>query len=110
MPVKLNKSGFEHAKKLIQEGQFVWDERDAWSEHQPSTEKENEFIRLHGFLNTPSGISESTTTRVRKPRDDTSFLTVTFETSTAAALSQRKAAPANTSIPISNGLRPTFTT
>jgi hypothetical protein len=49
MPVKLIKSGFDHAKKLVQEGQFVWDERDAWSEHQPSTEKENEFISLHGF-------------------------------------------------------------
>jgi len=49
MAVKLNKSAFDRAKKLVQESHFVWDERDAWSEHQPSTEKENEFIRLHGF-------------------------------------------------------------
>jgi hypothetical protein len=30
--VKLNQQGYDHAKKLVQEGQFVWDERDAWSE------------------------------------------------------------------------------
>lgn len=49
MAVKLNKSAFTHAKELIGEGRFVWDERDAWSEHQPSTRQENEFIRLHGL-------------------------------------------------------------
>jgi hypothetical protein len=49
MAVKLNKGAFDHAKKLIQEGHVVLDERDAWSEHQPSTEKENEFIRQHGL-------------------------------------------------------------
>lgn len=49
MAVKLNKRGYDHAKRLIQEGHFVWDERDARSEDQPSTEKENEFIRQHGF-------------------------------------------------------------
>jgi hypothetical protein len=45
----LNKRAFNHAKELVQEGKAVWDERDAWSEHQPSAEQENEFIRLHGF-------------------------------------------------------------
>ena len=49
MAVTLNKTAFNHAKVLISEGQFVFDERDAWSEHQPSTQQENEFIRLHGF-------------------------------------------------------------
>ena len=49
MTVKLNKRGYDHAKRLIQEGHFVWDERDAWSEDQPSADKENEFIRRHGF-------------------------------------------------------------
>jgi hypothetical protein len=28
----------------------VSDERDAWSEDQPSSEKENEFIELHGMV------------------------------------------------------------
>jgi hypothetical protein len=41
MPVRLNKGAFEFAKDLIGEGRVVLDERDAWSEHQPSAEKEN---------------------------------------------------------------------
>src|SRR3977135_3511294 len=49
MAVTLNRRAFEHAKKLIGEGKFVFDERDAWSEHQPSTKEENELIRLHGL-------------------------------------------------------------
>ena len=49
MAVKLNKKGFEHAKDLVREGHVVVDERDAWSEHQPSAQQENEFIELHGF-------------------------------------------------------------
>jgi hypothetical protein len=49
MAVTLNRRAFEHAKELINEGRFVFDERDAWSEHRPSAQEENEFIRLHGF-------------------------------------------------------------
>jgi hypothetical protein len=48
MVVTLNRRAYEHAKELISEGGFVFDERDAWSEHRPSAEEENEFIRLHG--------------------------------------------------------------
>jgi hypothetical protein len=47
--VKLNRGAFDYAKELINEGRFVYDERDAWSEHQPSSEDENEFIQAHGF-------------------------------------------------------------
>jgi hypothetical protein len=49
MAVKLNKSAFNYAKQLIAEERVVLDERDAWSEHQPSAREENEFIRRHGF-------------------------------------------------------------
>src|ERR1700730_12909615 len=49
MAVRLNRTGFEHAKELIGEGKVVVDERDAWSEHQPSTQQENHFIDAHGF-------------------------------------------------------------
>jgi hypothetical protein len=49
MAVTLNRPAFAHAKALIEEGLFVLDERDAWSEQQPSAEDENEFIRSHGF-------------------------------------------------------------
>lgn len=49
MALKLNRSGFEYAKELIAEGKFVPDVRDAWSEDQPSADKENKFIEEHGF-------------------------------------------------------------
>ena len=49
MAVRLNRKAFEFAKKLVSEGMIVRDERDAWSEDQPSADEENEFIRLHGF-------------------------------------------------------------
>src|SRR5258707_1235617 len=39
--VKLNKVAFAYAKELANEGKLVWDERDAWSEHQPSAQQEN---------------------------------------------------------------------
>ena len=49
MAVKLNRTAFDHAKALIAEGKFVFDERDAWSEHQPTAAEENAFIKRHGF-------------------------------------------------------------
>jgi hypothetical protein len=49
MAVTLNQRAYDHAKGLISEGRFVFDERDAWSEHRPSAQEENEFLRLHGF-------------------------------------------------------------
>jgi hypothetical protein len=49
MAVKLHQRAFDHAKRLIGERRVVLDERDAWSEHQPSAEQENECIRRHGF-------------------------------------------------------------
>ena len=49
MAVKLNTTAFEFAKELIAKGKAVLDDRDAWSEHQPSAQKENEFIRQHGL-------------------------------------------------------------
>jgi hypothetical protein len=49
MAVKLNKKAFAHAKGLISDGRFVFDERAAWSEHQPSTQEENDFIERHGI-------------------------------------------------------------
>jgi hypothetical protein len=49
MAVRLNERAFKHAKTLIGEGKVVVDGRDAWSEHQPSAQDENEFIQQHGF-------------------------------------------------------------
>jgi hypothetical protein len=49
MPTKLNQSALDQARWLIAEGRVVLDERDQWSEHQPSAEQENTFIEAYGF-------------------------------------------------------------
>jgi hypothetical protein len=49
MAVKLNETAFEHAQGLVNEGHLVVDERDDWSEHQPSTAEEDRFIEKHGM-------------------------------------------------------------
>lgn len=49
MPVKLNRTGYDYAIKLIEEGHAVLDERDDWSEHQPSAQRKNRFIQESGF-------------------------------------------------------------
>jgi hypothetical protein len=49
MAVRLNHRGFDHAKDQVKQGHVVLDERDDWSEHQPSARDENEYIREHGI-------------------------------------------------------------
>jgi hypothetical protein len=49
MTVKLNDRGYDHARDLVEKGRFVFDERDDWSEHQPSAAEENAFIEKHGI-------------------------------------------------------------
>src|SRR5438309_3168845 len=49
MAIKLNRSGSEHAESLVRKGRVVVDDRDAWSEHQPSADDENRFIEEHGW-------------------------------------------------------------
>ena len=49
MAVKMNRRGYDHAKRLVGEGKIELDERDAWSEHQPSAADENAFIEEHGY-------------------------------------------------------------
>jgi len=49
MATTLNKRAFDFAKSLIIDGRFEFDERDAWSEHQPSAADENRFIDQHGY-------------------------------------------------------------
>jgi hypothetical protein len=49
MAVKLNRTAYDHAKRLVQERRIVLDERDDWSEHQPTAEQENRYIEEHGI-------------------------------------------------------------
>jgi hypothetical protein len=48
--VRLNETAYEHARRMITEGMALIDERDDSSEHQPTAEQENEFIRAHGWI------------------------------------------------------------
>lgn len=47
--IELNEIAFTFAATLVNEGQVVADGKGAWTEHRPSADEENEFIRLHGF-------------------------------------------------------------
>ncbi|HEV7663027.1 MAG TPA: hypothetical protein VGQ62_05785 [Chloroflexota bacterium] len=49
MTVRLRRSSQEFAEMLIRAGKVAFDDRDAWSEHQPSTQAENAFIAEHGW-------------------------------------------------------------
>ena len=47
--VELNEIAFTFAMELIKQGQVIADGKGAWTKHRPSSDEENEFIRLHGF-------------------------------------------------------------
>ena len=49
MAVKLHSPGYDRAKQLVAERKVVLDDRDDWSEHQPSARQENEYLEQHGF-------------------------------------------------------------
>jgi hypothetical protein len=77
MSVKLVQSSFEHAKKLVRNRQCVLDERDDWSEHQPSRTAESRFIERHGIaeyrrwhLGEDDELAEDTKRRYKFPYGD----------------------------------------
>jgi hypothetical protein len=98
MAVKVSRSAFEYAQRLIkEEKRFVADERDNWSEHQPTAAQENEFIEEHGYreyahwhLGVDDEAREETKGRYKFPYG-------TSATSTAAASSRRRYGPRRTS-------------
>ena len=47
MPVQLNRTAVEHARHLVENDQYVKD--SDWSEAQPSTKDENDFLDRHGW-------------------------------------------------------------
>ena len=54
--IKLNKRAFEHAKRLIEKGSYVFDEKDMWSEHKPSAQEEMSILKSIILMNMGSGI------------------------------------------------------
>ena len=47
--MKLNERAYDHAQQLIADGEVVLDTRDDWSEHQPTTREQNQYIEEHGI-------------------------------------------------------------
>jgi hypothetical protein len=47
--VEVNETALTFAMQLIRQGQVVADGKGAWTEHRPSADEENDFIRLRGF-------------------------------------------------------------
>ena len=77
MAVKVNDRSYEHAQRLIKDGRFVHDERDDWSEHQPSARQENDFVEQHGvdeyqkwYLGEDEEEAEGTKARYKFPYGD----------------------------------------
>jgi hypothetical protein len=75
--LKLNEDAFAFGVQLIKQGHFIADRKGSWSQHRPSTELENEFIRQHGFgeyakwhLAIDERYAENTTRRYKFPYGD----------------------------------------
>jgi hypothetical protein len=75
--VKLNRTGFDFATRLVDGGKVVRDDRDMWSEHEPTAEEENAFIEQFGFteyckwhLGIDTGAPEETKGRYKFPYGD----------------------------------------
>jgi hypothetical protein len=47
--VRLNENALAYAQELIAQARVVVDKKNAWRDHHPRAEEENEFIRAHGF-------------------------------------------------------------
>ncbi|HEY4757808.1 MAG TPA: hypothetical protein VIH43_04565 [Chthoniobacterales bacterium] len=47
--LKLNQNGFIYASELIARRDFTVDKNDAWRDHHPTSQEQNEFIRSRGF-------------------------------------------------------------
>lgn len=48
MALKLNKKAFDFAKRLVNQGKVVHDQRGDWSREKPSTNDENAYLRSYG--------------------------------------------------------------
>jgi hypothetical protein len=75
--IRLNETSVAFAQEMVERGQVTLDQRNAWREHQPWTEEENEFIRVYGFaeyakwhLGIDESHAENTKARYKFPYGD----------------------------------------
>jgi len=74
LTIKLNKRAFEHAKRLIEKGSYVFDEKDMWSEHKPSAQEENEYVKKYNFDEYEKWYLGLDTDKKKISKDDINFL------------------------------------
>lgn len=77
MAVRLNPKGYKHAKNLVLEDRYVFDERGDWRKHQPTAEEQNEFIEAHSieeygrwFLGVDDSMDKNTKSYYKFPYSD----------------------------------------
>lgn len=77
MAVRLNKQAYDHARHLIEQGKAILDDKDDWSEHQPSADSENKYLESHSwaeyarwYLGVDDDASEETKGRYKFPYGD----------------------------------------
>lgn len=100
MALKLNKTAFNHAKELVNEGMLVSDERDAWSNtNLQHTKKTNSFACM-ASKNTESGIWESMMNKAKTQNADIGFRMAISRMCIDARCYQQKAGPDNTNTSI----------
>jgi hypothetical protein len=97
MAVALNRKGLEHAKELVSRRKVDIDDREAWSEHQPSHQQKTTSSTHKDSRSMESGIWESTTRRTKTPNEGMNSLMVTSRRFTAAQCFPRRAGQDNTS-------------
>lgn len=56
MAVTLNRRAYDHARKLVDDDRVGLDDRDAWSEPQPSSAHENDYLQSHGWQEYATGV------------------------------------------------------
>jgi hypothetical protein len=66
--IELHRAAYEHTKRLIREGRFVLDERDAWSEHQPGSQAENRYLNEHGAQEVRAPVPASRRQALTRPK------------------------------------------
>ncbi len=77
MAVRLNRNAYDHARQLIEDRKVMLDERDDWSEHQPSAQQERKFVEENGlgeyqrwYLGIDDRVGEGRKTRYKFPYGD----------------------------------------
>lgn len=49
MATRLNRTGYDNAKRMFSDEQFVYDNRPEWSKYKPTRRQENEYLKSHGY-------------------------------------------------------------